>query len=92
MGDLRIIPDVRRVVPLAGQPGWAWSPGERYQQSGEPHAQCSRLLLGRLTETLARARARRMRATFEIEWVISAGVRRRVRPGRAGARATAWPG
>ena len=27
VGDLRIIPDVRRVVPLAGQPGWAWSPG-----------------------------------------------------------------
>lgn len=52
VGDLRIIPDVRRVVPLAAQPGWAWSPGDRYQQSGEPHAQCGRLLLDRLTDSL----------------------------------------
>jgi glutamine synthetase len=72
VGDLRIIPDVRRVVPLAGQPGWAWSPGERYQQSGEPHPQCSRLLLGRLTDTLA-GHGLTMRAAFEIEWVISQG-------------------
>src|SRR6187399_1175788 len=29
VGDLRIIPDLRRLVALAGQPGWAWAPGER---------------------------------------------------------------
>jgi len=52
VGDLRIIPDVSRVVALSGQPGWAWAPGERYHQSGEPHDQCGRLLLGRLTEGL----------------------------------------
>lgn len=72
VGDLRILPDVRRVVPLAGQPGWAWTPGERYQQSGEPHAQCGRLLLHRLTDSLA-GRGLTMRATFEIEWVVSLG-------------------
>jgi glutamine synthetase len=72
VGDLRILPDVRRVVPLAGQPGWAWAPGERYQQSGEPHPQCGRLLLGRLTDALAE-RGITMRSTFEIEWVISHG-------------------
>lgn len=72
VGDLRIIPDIRRVVPLAGQPGWAWAPGERYQQSGEPHAQCSRLLLRRLTDAMAE-QGLAMRATFEIEWVVSLG-------------------
>ncbi len=72
VGDLRILPDMRRVVPLAGQPGWAWAPGERYRQSGEPHPQCSRLLLGRLTDRLAEY-GLTMRATFEIEWVISQG-------------------
>jgi len=72
VGDLRMIPDVRRVVPLAGQPGWAWAPGERYQQSGEPHPQCGRLLLGRLVEALA-GMGLSLRTTFEIEWVISHG-------------------
>ena len=72
VGDLRIIPDVRRVVPLAAQPGWAWSPGDRYQQSGEPHAQCGRLLLDRLTDSLL-GQGISMRVGFEIEWVISRG-------------------
>lgn len=26
-GDLRLYPDLDRLVPLAAQPGWAWSPG-----------------------------------------------------------------
>ena len=34
VGDLRIIPDLARVVPLAAQPGWAWAPGDRYRQDG----------------------------------------------------------
>ncbi len=72
VGDLRIIPDVRRVVSLAGQPGWAWAPGERYQQSGEPHQQCGRLLLRRVTDELAE-QGITMRAAFEIEWVVSRG-------------------
>ena len=37
VGDLRVIPDLRRMVPLAAQPGWAWTPGDRYRQDGEPH-------------------------------------------------------
>ncbi len=72
VGDLRIIPDVRRVVSLAGQPGWAWSPGDRYQQTGEPHPQCGRLLLQRLTDSLAESGCT-VKATFEIEWVVSRG-------------------
>ena len=72
VGDLRIIPDVHRLVALAGQPGWAWAPGDRYDQSGEPHPQCSRLLLRRLTDDLA-GQGISLKATFEIEWVVSQG-------------------
>lgn len=73
VGDLRIIPDVRRLVALAGQPGWAWAPGDRYRQSGDPHPQCSRLLLRRLTDDLA-AQGISVKATFEVEWVVSQGL------------------
>lgn len=72
VGDLRIIPDVRRVVPLAAQPGWAWAPADRYQQSGEPHGQCSRLLLARLVDELAQ-QGYSAQTAFEVEWVVSTG-------------------
>ena len=34
-GDLRLVPDLERVIPLAGQSGWAWAPVDRYTQEGE---------------------------------------------------------
>ncbi len=73
VGDLRMIPDLRRLVPLAAQPGWAWAPADRYEQSGEPHPQCGRLLLDRLTEALA-GQGISIQAAYEIEWVISDGL------------------
>jgi glutamine synthetase len=72
VGDLRVIPDLRRFVPLAAQPGWAWSPGDRYRQDGQPHDCCNRLLLRRLVDDAA-ADGLEIKAAFEIEWVISAG-------------------
>jgi glutamine synthetase len=72
VGDLRIIPDVRRTVALAAQPGWAWAPGDRYDQFGEPHPQCGRLLLQRQADQLAE-QGITVKATFEIEWVVSDG-------------------
>jgi glutamine synthetase len=72
VGDLRVIPDLRRVVPLAAQPGWAWTPGDRYRQDGEPHERCNRLLLQRLVDDAA-ADGLEIKAAFEIEWVVSAG-------------------
>jgi glutamine synthetase len=72
VGDLRVIPDLRRIVPLAAQPGWAWTPGDRYRQDGEPHDCCNRLVLQRLVEDAA-AEGLEIKAAFEIEWVISAG-------------------
>jgi glutamine synthetase len=72
VGDLRILPDLDRLVPLAAQPGWAWAPGERYSQSGQPHPQCGRLLLTRQTELLSE-QGLQVLAAYEIEWVVSAG-------------------
>ncbi len=72
VGDLRMIPDVRRLVPLAAQPGWAWAPADRYDQAGEPHPQCSRLLLQRQCRELAEQNIA-VKAAFEIEWVVSRG-------------------
>jgi glutamine synthetase len=70
VGDQRIIPDLDRVVVLAAQPGWAWSPGERYSQTGDPHDKCSRLLLRRQVAALAELGIT-AKAAFEIEWVVS---------------------
>jgi glutamine synthetase len=72
VGDLRVIPDLRRLVPLAAQPGWAWAPGDRYRQDGEPHERCSRLVLQRLVNDAAN-NGLAIKAAIEIEWVVSAG-------------------
>src|SRR6476646_3339757 len=72
VGDLRIVPDLHRVVPLAAQPGWAWSPGNRHRQDGEPHPNCSRTLLRRLSDDLL-VGGLQLKAAVEFEWVISAG-------------------
>jgi glutamine synthetase len=72
VGDLRVLPDLRRLVPLTAQPGWAWAPGDRYRQDGEPHERCSRLLLQRLVDS-GTADGLDIKAGIEIEWVISAG-------------------
>ena len=72
VGDLRMHPVLDRVVALAPQPGWAWSPGERWTQDGEPHPACSRLALRRLVDALA-AEGLTVRAGFEIEWAVSRG-------------------
>ena len=42
-GDLRLLPDLDRLVALAAQPGWAWAPVDRYTQDGEPYPACQRL-------------------------------------------------
>lgn len=70
VGDQRILPDLDRLVVLAAQPGWAWAPGERYAQTGEPYALDSRLLLQRLTDELG-ARRISVLSAIEIEWVVS---------------------
>jgi glutamine synthetase len=72
VGDLRIVPDLQRLVPLSAQPGWAWAPGSRYTLDGEPHPGCTRALLGRLTDGLV-SDGVQLSTAVELEWVISAG-------------------
>lgn len=68
-GDLRLIPDVARLVPLAAQPGWAWAPADRFTQDGAPHPGCARLLAARMVERLAAA-GYTASAAYEVEWMV----------------------
>ncbi|MDQ3733810.1 MAG: glutamine synthetase family protein [Actinomycetota bacterium] len=72
VGDLRLHPDLARLTVLAGQPGWAWAPVDRYDQEGSAHPQCSRLLAARLVEELA-DRGLTAKMAFEVEWAVSVG-------------------
>ena len=70
VGDLRLHPDPSRLTVLAAQPGWAWAPGDRYEQSGEPHPVDQR---GTAASTVAALNAHGLtaRCAFEVEWVIA---------------------
>ena len=70
IGDLRLHPDLARLTLLAGQPGWAWAPVDRYRHDGQPHPQDSRSLLRRVTGELA-AEGLSVKAAYEVEWVVS---------------------
>lgn len=81
-GDLRLVPDLDRLTPLAAQPGWAWAPADRYTQDGAPHPGCQRGFARRATEAVGR-RGLSVRAGIEIEWVVADAT---------GAPATVGPG
>lgn len=70
VGDLRLVPDLDRLVPLAAQPGWAWAPADRYTQNGTPHPGCQRGFARRVTEAVER-RGLSVKAGIEIEWVVA---------------------
>ncbi|WP_133917633.1 glutamine synthetase family protein [Streptomyces sp. NBC_00582] len=69
-GDLRLFPDLDRLVVLAGQPGWAWAPVDRLTQDGERHPGCSRTFLRRIVADAARDHGLAFRAGIEIEWSV----------------------
>ncbi len=71
-GDLRLLPDLDRVTALAGQPGWAWAPVDRYTQEGRVYAGCQRSFARRLTGQ-ARDRGLELRMSFEVEWAVGTG-------------------
>ena len=70
VGDLRLHPDLDRLVVLAAQPGWAWAPAVRYQQDGEVHPQDQRSRRSTAVAALADA-GYTARMAFEIEWALS---------------------
>lgn len=69
VGDLRLYPDLGRLVDLAAQPGWAWAPVDRRTRSGEAHPICHRSFAARM---VARAAEMGLSASmgFEIEWAL----------------------
>ncbi|MGW1194695.1 glutamine synthetase [Streptomyces sp. NPDC002536] len=69
-GDLRLFPDLDRLTLLAGQPGWAWAPVDRYEQDGRPYAACQRQFARRMTDRAAE-RGLRLSMGFETEWVVT---------------------
>ncbi|GAB2715435.1 gamma-glutamylpolyamine synthetase GlnA3 [Kitasatospora kifunensis] len=70
VGDLRLIPDLRRLTRLAAQPGWAWAPADRYAQDGTVHPGCQRRFAQRMIRSAA-LRGLELRAGIEIEWVVA---------------------
>ncbi len=72
VGDLRLFPDLDRLVALAGQPGWAWAPVDRRTQAGGPHPGCQRAFARRMAERVA-GEGLAARMGFEVEWVLDAG-------------------
>ena len=70
-GDLRLYPDLGRLVVLAGQPGWAWAPVDRITQDGEPHPGCSRTVLRRIVADAAERHGITFRAAVEVEWSVA---------------------
>jgi glutamine synthetase len=69
VGDLRLIPDLARLTPLAAQPGWAWVPADRRTQGDEPHPGCSRTFAARMVREAA-GRGLTVRMGFETEWTV----------------------
>ncbi|MEU8591966.1 glutamine synthetase family protein [Streptomyces sp. NPDC048664] len=69
-GDLRLFPDLDRLVVLAGQPGWAWAPVDRITQEGERHPACARTFLRRVVADAGRQHGLTFEAAIEIEWMI----------------------
>jgi glutamine synthetase len=68
-GDIRLLATPERVVPLTGQPQFAWTPGRQFQQDGSRSPYCSRGVLERQVEAAA-ADGLEVRAGFELEWFI----------------------
>jgi glutamine synthetase len=82
-GDLRLVPDLDRLAVLAGQPGWAWAPVDRYTQEGRVYAGCQRSFARRLAAQ-AQAAGLELCMAFEIEWALGAEADGGFRPACSG--------
>ncbi|MDA3627186.1 glutamine synthetase family protein [Saccharopolyspora sp. WRP15-2] len=68
-GDLRLVPDVHRLVRLAALPGWAWAPADKFTQDGERFVGCQRAFAARQVRAAADL-GLTASAAFEHEWVL----------------------
>ncbi|MER7052477.1 glutamine synthetase family protein [Streptomyces sp. NPDC000351] len=71
-GDLLLLPDMNRLVPLAAQPGWAWAPADRYGQDGAPYPGCHRSFVNRMVRRAADLGLSLLMG-FETEWSLGPG-------------------
>src|SRR4051812_40752306 len=70
-GDLRLVPDLDRVVVLAAQPGWAWAPVDRYTQAGDVWGACQRSFARTMVDRAAAA-GLTFTMAIEVEWTLGA--------------------
>jgi glutamine synthetase len=68
-GDLRLRPDLDRLVALAALPGWAWAPADRFTQDGEPWIADQRAFARRMAADPEVT----FRMAIEIEWAVGHG-------------------
>src|SRR5437764_350396 len=68
-GDLRLVPDLARLVPLTSQPGWALAPADKFTQDGRRFVACQRAFAARQVAAAA-DRGLRLRMAFETEWAL----------------------
>ncbi|HEU5471440.1 MAG TPA: glutamine synthetase family protein [Actinophytocola sp.] len=68
-GDLRLVPDLDRAVALAGVPGWAWAPADKFTQDGTRFAACQRAFAARQVAA-AGEHGLTLRMAVEHEWIL----------------------
>jgi glutamine synthetase len=68
-GDLRMVPDLDNLAVLPAPDGWAWAPGDRFQQDGTVYAGCQRSFArAQVAAGLSRGLSALM--AFEVEWMV----------------------
>lgn len=68
-GDLRMVPDLDGLVALRDPEGWAWAPGDRFQQDGSVYANCQRTFArAQVAAGLDRGISALM--AIEVEWMV----------------------
>ncbi|SEF75372.1 L-glutamine synthetase [Saccharopolyspora kobensis] len=68
-GDLRLVPDLDRLVRLAAMPGWAWAPADKFTQDGDRFVGCQRDFAARQVRAAADDGLTAF-AAFEHEWAL----------------------
>jgi glutamine synthetase len=68
-GDFRLKAVPERIVQLAGQPAFAWAPGQLWRQEGPRWEHCYRAALERMVER-ASGLGYEFKAGLELEWFI----------------------
>jgi len=70
-GDLRLYPDLDRLVPLHAQPGWAWAPVVRLTQERERYPSCQRGFAASMAQR-GHEVGLDLSMAFEVEWFVGA--------------------